>query len=354
MQNPIQTPQNLTKINTIKKLINSQIGSKTIKLEDLYIEDSGLEFALSYITQKSLKIHSLFLRGNKLTGYSLNLLSNFLHSQNTLKHLSLEWNNINKNKNLNNFFFQLENFSLESLDLRSNKIGLNCEESLMNFFSCQNQILDFDLRWNEIGNSLGLKIFAKMKGNKKIGKLRLEGNGVNSPVLDEIREITDFNRKAHFERFQKIEVLKNPKVLEEFVREEFEEKKGAYVRDGLVSVLKDDLKFEKENKKSLLEKIDLLESKKNQGENHLAIINRKYRDFEKENEILKSENLELQKKFNDLEKKTNERIYKLESDNKNLNLIIFEKEKENALEIKKIAKETKQKIDENLKDWEIW
>ena len=346
--------QNLKKINTIKKKIENQIGSKIIKLEDLYIEDSGLEYALNYINKKNFKIESLFLRGNKLTGYSLNLLKNFLVVQKNLKFLSLEWNNINDNRNLNNFFFELENFNLLSLDLRSNKIDLNCEESILNFFILKNNILDFDLRWNEFGNTLGLKILEKIKNNKKIGILRLEGNGINQPVLEEIKKITDLNKKMNKNNFSEIEIIKNPEIIENIIKDDelFKTSKNI-VRDGLVKVLKDDLIFEKEKKRNLLEKIDLLEIKRNEEKTNLDIINRKYINYEKENEILKNENLEFQKKLNNLEKSKKERIYKLESEIKNLELIILEKEKENAFEIKKIAEDTKIKIDENLKDWEI-
>ncbi len=63
------------KFSSLSKIISNQIGNKFLRLEDLYIGDEGLEFVKNFLIEKDMKIKSLFLRGNKLTGKSLTNLA---------------------------------------------------------------------------------------------------------------------------------------------------------------------------------------------------------------------------------------------------------------------------------------
>jgi len=136
--------------------------------------------------EKAIHPEILNLRGNKLTSLSLQVLGSFLSHSPSLKSLSLEWNGMNDRLLLGQFLAAVVKSSLQFLDLRSNKIGPNCADVLIDFISGNTGLVTLDLSWNELGNHFGLQVTEAIGKNGTLLKLVLNGNGIDQAYLDQI------------------------------------------------------------------------------------------------------------------------------------------------------------------------
>lgn len=92
---------------------------------------------------------------------------------------------------------------------------------------------------------MGVKIMNKIDSNKNLLEIRLEGNGIDGHVLEEIEN------KMKMREGDK-ELLKVKKFEKTF---KIEEEVERHVQKGLVNVLKDDLDAQKEGNFNLKKKL---------------------------------------------------------------------------------------------------
>lgn len=141
---------------------------------------------MKLMTEKAIHPEILNLRGNKLTSFAFRILGSFLAHSPSLKSLSLEWNGMNDRLILAEFLGAVAKSSLQFLDLRSNKIGPNCADVLVEFVFGNPNLVSLDLSWNELGNNFGLQLTEVIGKNGSLLKLALNGNGIDQTYLDQI------------------------------------------------------------------------------------------------------------------------------------------------------------------------
>jgi chromosome segregation ATPase len=87
--------------------------------------------------------------------------------------------------------------SLESLDLRNNKIGPQSSAYLANSLRANNTIKYIDFRWNHAGIIGGRAIAEMLKYNKSLQKFELAGNEVQEDILANIEMGLNRNRREN-------------------------------------------------------------------------------------------------------------------------------------------------------------
>ncbi len=125
--------------------------------------------------------------------------------------LSLEWNSIGLSDRgmeaLSNAI--ITNKSLESIDLRNNRIGSNASVYVYDIVR-QSSLRSLDLRWNELGPQGAKGLVTALQANRNIIQLDLAGNKIGEDMLGLIEDILSKNRgtgEIHSARAEK-EILK--------------------------------------------------------------------------------------------------------------------------------------------------
>lgn len=137
--------------------------------------------------EKAINPDILVLRGNKLTAASYRVLGQYLGHSPALRSLSLEWNSMNDRTALAEFLKAVSGTMLNSLDLRSNKIGANCADILVDFILQNRNLLSLDLSWNDLGSAFGLQMVEVLGQTGTLISLGLNGNNIDQTYLDQIQ-----------------------------------------------------------------------------------------------------------------------------------------------------------------------
>ena len=343
-----------TKPQRIRNILLKQIGRPVIDISDNYIGDDGLIVAFEFLTEHNCMPEKLYLRGNKLTGKCLESLANYLVQHDSIKYLSIEWNECNDPTALSQLVSCIGSMNIVILNMKSNKIDQQCDEALVQLIGNQSALLEVDLSWNELTNASAKKLIEALKANKRIVSLGLRGNGISQAFHDQIEQICESNLN---QQPRVIDLLAKLRAEDKFVdtvtpvNESGVEVKNA-VRENLVEYLKEDLTAEKNVNKDLAEKIQLLTANENSFKNKTAELQRNNETLTLDNERLLLENQQLKNNVDELNANYGAKVNNLEGQIKSLKTALENKEQEYTLKFEKYVKENKQKLSDTIKQWE--
>ena len=173
-------------VSKLESKLSLQRGASTLNLSDSFIGDEGCALVASYI-KDNLGLHTLELRGNSITGEGLKNLSLGLRGQNFIRSISLEWNNIGDSIGILLDALSYSG-SLQSLDLRNNRIGPDGASALARFIESSSSIVKLDLRWNELGVLGGKKILTSLSRSRTLKVLELSGNKIPEDLILQIEQ----------------------------------------------------------------------------------------------------------------------------------------------------------------------
>ncbi|OMJ76284.1 hypothetical protein SteCoe_24380 [Stentor coeruleus] len=173
-------------ISKLESKLVVQRGSNTLNLSDSFIGDEGCGMVASFL-KENMGINSLELRGNSITSEGLKLLANVFRGQNFIRNISLEWNNIGDGIGVLTESLLYSN-SLQSLDLRNNRIGSDGASHLSRFIENSTSILRIDLRWNELGVLGAKKILSSVPRSRSIKTIELSGNKIPEDLILQIEQ----------------------------------------------------------------------------------------------------------------------------------------------------------------------
>lgn len=343
----------------IEDLLIKQAKSRVLDFSDRYVGDEGVKMIINHLKANDSKPEQLLLRGNKLSAYSLQSILAYLKESPFVRHLSLEWNQINNPKDLEEFCIGVNLTGLWVLDLKSNGIGGNCTDALISLFNNENNLLEVDLGWNDLTNTCASKILDSLQRNNRLISLGLRGSGISKPILDKIESVCTRNMDNDPGLIDILHQLKAGKAIKaEEMGLKPDKKDSKYadklVKDNLVEYLKEDLDMEKNTNKDLLGKIQTLTDKKNEQLRHTADLEHQVERLSKDNEFLLLENKNLRLELEKCKGDSKETINRLNEDIRVLKLNMENKSKEFALKVEAQKKESKHKVQETVEQWESW
>lgn len=174
-------------LSKLESKLESQRGSPTLNLADAFIGDEGCEMVAQFIKENP-GIQTLELRGNNITPTGLSVLTSVLKGNSLIKHLSLEWNSLGNGTAYLADALAFNN-SLQSLDLRNNRIGPEGASHLARMIETNRSLLRMDLRWNEIGASGARSFIFSLSKAHTVNKIELSGNKIPEDLLQQIEKL---------------------------------------------------------------------------------------------------------------------------------------------------------------------
>lgn len=173
-------------ISKLESKLSIQRGSSTLNLSDSFIGDEGCSMVAQYL-RENLGVHNLELRGNSITSEGLKHLGSVLRGQSFVRNIYLEWNNIGDGVAVLTEAL-VYSTSIQSLDLRNNRIGPDGAGYIGRFIENSSTISRIDLRWNEIGVLGGKKLLASISRSRSLKSLELSGNKIPEDIILQIEQ----------------------------------------------------------------------------------------------------------------------------------------------------------------------
>ncbi|CAG9316297.1 unnamed protein product [Blepharisma stoltei] len=173
-------------LSKIENKLSAQVGSSSLNLGDAFIGDEGCGLVAQFL-KDNIGVHSVELRGNNITGEGLRLLASALRGQTFVRNISLEWNNLgNSLKSLTDALAYNE--SVQTLDLRNNRIGPEGAGYIADLLETNKSITKIDLRWNDIGSNGARAIISALRKPHAIQVLDLSGNKIPEELLQQVEQ----------------------------------------------------------------------------------------------------------------------------------------------------------------------
>lgn len=186
-------------LNKLENKLNSQQGSSTLNLGDSFIGDEGCGLVAQFL-RENLGTHSVELRGNNITGEGLRILASALRGQTFVRNLSLEWNNIgNSIKPLSDALAYNE--SVQSIDLRNNRIGPEGAGYIADLIETNKSITRIDLRWNDIGATGARSLVSALRKPHSIQQLEISGNKIPEDILQQLEQLLRGEQQTNKSRY---------------------------------------------------------------------------------------------------------------------------------------------------------
>lgn len=235
-------------LSRLEGKLNQQRGASSLNLPDSFVGDEGCELIVRYLRENP-GVSSIDLRGNGITSKGLVVLSALLLQRSSLRSMSLEWNNISDD--IETFAESLaRNQSLQSLDLRNNRIGAAGASSLARVIELNSTLTKLDLRWNEVGAAGGSKFLQALSRPHCIKQLELAGNKIPEDLLVDIDKSLKaqsepqqiFEKSERYEklsRIDKTETFNSLNKFEKFNRNERTELENFSIRPATPVKTKD-------------------------------------------------------------------------------------------------------------------
>ena len=196
-------------LSRLEAKLNQQRGTYSLNLADSFVGDDGCELVVRYL-RDNIGVNSVDLRGNGITAVGLTVLSEVLRQRSGVRNLSLEWNNISDD--IEEFTESLaRNQSLQSLDLRNNRIGATGASHLARALEVNSSLIKLDLRWNEIGYAGGKKLLQLLSRPHSLKQLDLAGNKIPEDLLADLEKALKSHQNLqempeNSERFDRFEI----------------------------------------------------------------------------------------------------------------------------------------------------
>ncbi|KAM3137602.1 hypothetical protein pb186bvf_010216 [Paramecium bursaria] len=188
-ENPINT--------TLIPIIQRQAPTGRITLNEMYIGDQGARI-LADILRNFPNVGIIDLKGNNIGPIGFLDLFQSLKNNIALRQLSLQWNTICLNNNLQalELFYQAMciNKTLTHLDLQNNRLGVSSAGILANIIRNNPQLKTIDLRFNELGNQGVRLLISAAAANGYIVSVEVQGNGATEETIRELNQILVQNR----------------------------------------------------------------------------------------------------------------------------------------------------------------
>lgn len=183
-------------LHKLRKLLDAQAHSQVLSFPDAFLGDSPCGLLAQYI-QENTYVTGLDLKGNNVTTTGIQALAMVFRPPCRLETANLEWNSIGVGggKGLEVLSSVLaDNDTLQSLDLRNNKIGPEGATALAAMLRTNTTLQVLDLRWNDIGPSGGRALLSALQSNKTLKSLELAGNKIPDDVLQRVESMLKDNR----------------------------------------------------------------------------------------------------------------------------------------------------------------
>ncbi|XP_014212994.1 leucine-rich repeat-containing protein 45-like [Copidosoma floridanum] len=180
----------------IAQVLSSSSTIKLVDLSDCMLLAKGLSCIFKALRQGS-SVTCLYLKGNNISGPLVEQLGQVLSSNNTLKVMHIEWNNLGSQvDSFAKFCVGLsKNHHIEELDLRYNQISTLCADHFSTALRQNKSLKKLDLAWNSLGMSGGQKILQGVQHNRFLVSLNLKGNCVPSEIHSAIKDRIAENQK---------------------------------------------------------------------------------------------------------------------------------------------------------------
>ena len=173
-------------VSKLESKLSLQRGSSTLNLSDSFIGDEGCHMVSQYL-KDNLGVHTLELRGNSITVEGLRYLASVLR-QSFVRSISLEWNNIGDGIGVLTDAL-CYNSSIQSLDLRNNRIGPDGAAHIARFIENSTTLAKIDLRWNEIGVLGAKKFLGAVPRSRSLKCMELSGNKIPEDLILQIEQL---------------------------------------------------------------------------------------------------------------------------------------------------------------------
>lgn len=180
----------------LAQMLASSSSIKLVDLGDCMLLSKGLSSFLNALCDGSSITH-LNLKGNSISGSTVEQLGQVFLLNNTLKILHLEWNSLGSNVECFSAFCEglSKNHNLEELDLKYNQISPHCAEALSKVLKYNKSLKSLDLAWNTLGLQGGQMLLNGMRENKTIVSLNLRGNCLPEELMELIDQSTYENKR---------------------------------------------------------------------------------------------------------------------------------------------------------------
>jgi chromosome segregation ATPase len=174
-------------LHKVELKLKAQRGSVNLNLGDAFIGDEGCEPLAQHLKDHP-EITTLDLKGNNISVAGLRILAPALrHSK--LRSLSLEWNAIGNDTDVLAEAFGFSD-TLQSLDLRNNRIGVQGAEHLAKLISVNKSLVTLDLRWNELGTQGAAGLLEALQGRHSVRRVEVSGNRIPDDLLSQFEDPT--------------------------------------------------------------------------------------------------------------------------------------------------------------------
>lgn len=184
----IYSPAPLDKsLHKVEMKLKAQRGSSSLNLGDAFIGDEGCE-ALAQHLREHPEIVTIDLKGNNITCAGMRLLASALRVSKVIS-LSLEWNSIGNDTDVLTEIFGFSN-TLQSLDLRNNRVGVQGAESLAKLITANKSLASLDLRWNELGPQGASVLIEALQGRHSVRRVEVSGNRIPDELLRQLEDLT--------------------------------------------------------------------------------------------------------------------------------------------------------------------
>ena len=169
-------------------LLETLSSESILRLEDQFLGDRGASVLADFLT-KHTHFVSIELRGNNLTSSSFVVICKALKTSQNLKNLKAEWNLIGDGGDTSAMEALSELASalpsLQTIDLRNNKIGKGCGPALSSIIRDAWSLQKLDLRWNELTDSEAKYILEALRASRRTVQVSLAGNKSNGQRISE-------------------------------------------------------------------------------------------------------------------------------------------------------------------------
>jgi hypothetical protein len=173
-------------LSKVELKLRAQRGSVNLSLGDAFIGDEGCE-TLALHLKEHPEIVSLDLKGNNISIAGLRVLAPALRTS-KLRSLSLEWNSISNDTDVLTEAFGFSD-SLQTLDLRNNRISVQGAEHLAKLISINKSLVTLDLRWNELGAQGATVLLEALQRRHSVRRVEVSGNRIPDDLLSQFDDL---------------------------------------------------------------------------------------------------------------------------------------------------------------------
>jgi len=177
--------------------LDASRDSTALSLAYASIGDEGCN-AVARFMRENVMLRTLDLRGNNVRADGLVVLAHALRSSSNIVSVCMKWNHAGSHQRGVQALCDVlkGNQSISHLDMRNNKIGVECGTVFGEMLRENNCVTHLDLSWNDLGIEGGKALLEGLQANNTLIDCQLSGNRIAEDTLHAISYILRRNRTA--------------------------------------------------------------------------------------------------------------------------------------------------------------